>query len=481
MSDTLADIARVCASSLSLDEVLGPVLRLMAQSGLERATLTRRGRGDVLVLEAGHGLTPAELRRLQYRVGRGITGRVVETGAAESIPNVAEEPRFEDHLGIRQRYEKASFTCVPVRHDGDIVGALSAFRIGGHAPRDLARLEVVAGLLAAQVVRVGTAAPEPSPQPSNLIGRSKAMLGVYGLIGQVAPSPTTVLLRGESGTGKELVAQAVHAQSPRVGAPFVKVNCAALAEGVLESELFGHEKGAFTGAHTRRLGRFERAHGGTLFLDEIGDLSPQTQIKLLRVLQEREVERVGGDVAIEVDVRVVAATSRDLEAMMAEGAFRADLYYRLNVFPIRLPALRERRADIVLLADHFVEVCNRAHGRRVRRLASSAIDMLMSYHWPGNVRELENCIERAVLLARDDVVMGHHLPPSLQTAEATGTAPSGLKEALAGFERELVRDALKSTGGNIAAAARALGISERIMGLRVLRYGITARSYKNVG
>jgi len=480
MSDTLAEVARVASSSLSLDEVLGPVLRLLAESGLQRATLTRRGRGDALVLEAGHGMTPAELRRLQYRVGRGITGRVVETGEPESIPRVASEPRFEDHLGMRQRHDRASFSCVPVRHDGEVVGALSAFRMSGHAPRDLARLEVVAGLIAAHVARRGTPTAESALQPSNLIGRSKPMKQVYALIGQVAPSPTTVLLRGESGTGKELVAQALHAKSPRAGGPFVKVNCAALAEGVLESELFGHEKGAFTGAHQRRIGRFERVHGGTVFLDEIGDLSPQTQIKLLRVLQERELERVGGDRTIEVDVRIIAATSRDLEAMLPES-FRADLYYRLNVFPIRLPALRERRADIVLLADHFVEVCNRAHGRQVRRLATSAIDMLMSYHWPGNVRELENCVERAVLLARDDVVLGHHLPPSLQTADATGTTPSGLKEALAVFERELVQDALKSTAGNIAAAARVLGISERIMGLRVNRYGISARSYKNVG
>ena len=480
MADTLSEIARVCSSSLDLDEVLGPVLRLLAEHGLQRATLTRRGRGEALVLEAGHGLTPSEARRLRYAVGRGVTGRVVESGEPADLARVAAEPRFEDTLGMRQRHAQAAFCCVPVRHGGEVVGALSAYRLTGHSPRDLGRLQVVATLLAPHVARAGAAPQEPAAQPANLIGRSKAMQEVYALIGQVAPAPTTVLLRGESGTGKELVAQALHAGSPRAQGPFVKVNCAALAEGVLESELFGHEKGAFTGAHQRRRGRFERASGGTIFLDEIGDLSPQTQIKLLRVLQERELERVGGDATVEVDVRVVAATSRDLEAMLPER-FRADLYYRLNVFPIRLPALRERRADIVLLADHFVEVCNRAHGRRVRRLATSAIDMLMSYHWPGNVRELENCIERAVLLARDDVVLGHHLPPSLQTAEATGTRPEGLKAALGAFERELVQDALKSTRGNMAAAARLLGITERIMGLRVDRYGIEPRSYRNVG
>jgi Nif-specific regulatory protein len=257
------------------------------------------------------------------------------------------------------------------------------------------------------------------------------------------------------------------------------VNCAALPETIIESELFGHEKGAFTGAIAQRKGRFELADGGTLFLDEVGDLSPATQIRLLRVLQEKEFERVGGTATLRANVRLIAATNQDLEALIERGQFRQDLYYRLNVFPIHVPPLRERRTDITLLADHFVEKYNKVHGKNVRRISTPAINMLMSYHWPGNVRELENCIERAVLLTQDDVIHGNHLPPTLQTAEATGTQPQGpLDAALEALEREMVLDALKSARGNMAKAARALGITERIMGLRVNKYGVDPKRFR---
>jgi Nif-specific regulatory protein len=248
---------------------------------------------------------------------------------------------------------------------------------------------------------------------------------------------------------------------------------------MIESELFGHEKGAFTGALARRKGRFELANRGTLFLDEIGDFSPSTQIKLLRFLQEREFERVGGAETIKSDVRIIAATNRDLDAMVASGEFRQDLYYRLNVFPILVPPLRERRTDILLLADHFAEKHGRASGKPVKRISTPAIDMLMAYHWPGNVRELENCIERAVLLSSDGVIHGHHLPPSLQTAEASGTEPKGsLQAALDGLEREMLLDALKSSRGNKAKAGRMLGITERLMGIRVKKQGIDPRRFR---
>jgi len=255
-----------------------------------------------------------------------------------------------------------------------------------------------------------------------------------------------------------------------------------LPETILESELFGHEKGAFTGALAQRKGRFELASGGTIFLDEVGDFSPATQIKLLRVLQEREFERVGATATIKTDVRVIAATNRDLEEMIGDGRFRQDLYYRLNVFPIHLPPLRERRADILLLADFFVERYSKLNNKTIRRISTPAIDMLMAYHWPGNVRELENCIERAVILSTDDVIHGHHLPPTLQTAEASGTTHVGTLEAtLDNVEREILLDALKSARGNKSKAARALGISERLMGLRVLKHGIDPRRFRTVG
>jgi Nif-specific regulatory protein len=307
------------------------------------------------------------------------------------------------------------------------------------------------------------------------------MRNVYEMLVQVAPSDATVLVTGESGTGKELVANEIHRLSRRAAAPLVKINCAALPESIIESELFGHEKGSFTGAVSQRKGRFEAADGGTIFLDEIGELSQAVQVKLLRVLQEREIERVGGDRVIKVDVRVIAATNRDLEKEVADGRFREDLYYRLNVFPLRLPPLRERKSDIVLLADSFAEKYAAKNGKPIRRISTPAIDLLTSHSWPGNIRELENCIERAVILSNDAVIHSYNLPPSLQSAVSTHTEPvSTLEAALSRLEKELIVEALKITGGNMAEAARRLGITERQMGLRVHHYGINWKVYRAI-
>jgi Nif-specific regulatory protein len=282
------------------------------------------------------------------------------------------------------------------------------------------------------------------------------MQHVYAEVAQVAGTNTTVLIRGESGTGKELVAHAIHYNSPRAKKPFVKVSCGALPESLIESELFGYEPGAFTDARTQKKGRFELAHLGTLFLDEIGELSQSTQVKLLRVLQEREFERLGGTQPIKVNVRVV-----------------------VNVFGIYIPPLRERKADIPLLADHFVQKYATSHGIDVRRIATSAIDMLMSYHWPGNVRELENCIERAVLVCEGGVLHAHHLPPTLQTAEVSNTLPrQSLEEALALYEKDLILDALKAARGNRARAARLLHTTERIVGYAVRKHRIDPSRFK---
>ena len=483
----LARIGALTSRAADLDAVLGPVLRILGEDlGLARVAVSvvDAATHDI-VMAAGFGLTPAEVRRGRYRPGEGIIGRVVEQGEGAFIEDIRADGRFVDRTGALDGGAERSFVCVPILGGDSVVGALSAYRPlrsdGLSKDRDV--LEVVTCLLsplvAGRAARAAVPAEGAPRSPRDMIGRSKAMQAVYSLIEQVASSPATVLLLGESGTGKELVANAIHEDSNRRHGPFVKVNCAALPETVIESELFGHERGAFTGALQARRGRFELADGGTLFLDEIGDLSPATQIKLLRVLQQRTFERVGGNETRTVDVRIIAATSRDLEAMIEQGTFRADLFYRLNVFPIHLPPLRERRGDVMLLADHFVDVFNQAHGRSVRRISTPAIDMLLAYHWPGNVRELENCVERAVLLARDDVIHGHHLPPSLQTAESSGTGPrQGLTAELERLERELVMDALKSTRGNIAAAARDLDVSERIMGLRVAKYGIDPARFK---
>jgi Nif-specific regulatory protein len=314
---------------------------------------------------------------------------------------------------------------------------------------------------------------------SHLVGNSNEMRQVYEQVTQVARSNATVLLRGESGTGKEMIANAIHYNSLRSKRPFIKINCAALPDTLIESELFGHERGAFTGADKLKRGRFEMADGGTLFLDEIGDLPLQTQIKLLRVLQEREFERLGGTETIRANIRLITATNKNLEEAIANGEFREDLYYRLNVFSIFLPPLRQRRSDILLLAEHFLEKYEAEHGKRIRRISTPAIDMLMSYHFPGNVRELENAIERAVLVCDTNVIHGHHLPPTLQTAETSGTETRmTLASAIASFERDLIVDTLKSTSGNIAKAARQLESTERILGYKIKKYGIDPTRFR---
>ena len=498
----LFEVSQTLERSLDLGEVLGLVLEAMAEHmGMLRGTITllNRETGEISI-EAAYGLSASQKQRGRYKLGEGVTGKVVASGQPVAVPRISEEPQFLDRTGARKGLSKKdiSFVCVPIKLESETIGTLSADRLFAEdisLAEDVRLLRIIASMIA-EAVRLRRSAEEERQRlleenvrlqmelkerfrPANIIGNSKAMQAVYDLIAQVARSDTTVLLRGESGAGKELVAHAIHYNSRRAEKPFVKVNCAALPETIIESELFGHEKGSFTGAIAQRKGRFELATGGTIFLDEIGDLSPATQIRFLRVLQEREFERVGGSETIRTDVRIITATNRDLETLIEEGTFRQDLYYRLNVFPIHVPPLRERKTDIVLLADHFVQKYNDAHGKNVRRISTPAIDMLMAYHWPGNVRELENCIERAVLLSMDDVIHGHHLPPTLQTAEASGTGLTRtLPEALEALEREMVLDALKSSRGNMAKAARALGISERVMGLRVKRLGIAPKRFR---
>jgi Nif-specific regulatory protein len=315
---------------------------------------------------------------------------------------------------------------------------------------------------------------------SHILGTSGAMRQVCEQVVQVARTNTTVLIRGESGTGKELIAQAIHYNSLRARKAFVKVSCGALPETLIESELFGYEKGAFTGAEQRKKGRFELADGGTLLLDEIGDVNLATQVKLLRVLQEREFERLGGTEPLKVDVRLIAATNKDMEAAVADGSLRQDLLYRLNVFTIFVPPLRERKSDVLLLADHFVEKLSADHGKQVKRISTPAIDALVGYHWPGNVRELQNVVERAVLVCDGQVIHMHHLPPTLQTAEGSGTAsPQSLGDAVAAFERDMIEDALKMARGNRARAARLLQTTRRIANYKIKQYGIDWRRYQD--
>ncbi len=497
----LFDINQILDLSADLQTALYEILKKLANDrGMTRGTLTilNRKTGEIHI-ETAYGLSKRQRELGKYRLGEGITGKVIESGSPAVIPIISKNPMFLNKTGARTdlKNKDISFICVPIKIGSEIIGALSADRLFANTislDEELRLLSVIAKMIA-QSVKLRQDFQEKNNRlieenlrlqeelknlvsPRNIIGNSAAMNHIYQLIHQVAKSSSTVLIRGESGTGKELIANAIHFNSLRASNAFVKVNCAALPESIIESEFFGHEKGAFTGALNQRKGRFELADNGSIFLDEIGDLSPHLQIKLLRVLQEKEFERVGGSQTIKVNARIIAATSRNLEKYLSEEKFREDLYYRLNVFPIHLPPLRERKTDIPALADCFVEKFNKANNKNIRRISTPAIDMLMAYHWPGNIRELENCIERAVLLSSDDVIHSHHLPPTLQTAEESGTTFKGaLDDRLNRLEKELILDALKSANGNITKAAQLLGVTERIMGLRVKKYSIEPKRF----
>ncbi len=499
--ETLYKISQILAAGTRQKQALAEVLDTLNNDlGMNRGTVSLLAPGSTEIkIEVAHNLPRERSRKVRYRIGEGITGKVMQSGKAMIIPKVSQEPLFLDRFERRgQERGEISFICVPISIGQEVIGTLSVDRPFDEASsleEDMRVLTIVASMIANDVKarrEVAIRRQELEDEnlrlrhelqdrfrPENIIGNSGAMRAVYRQIHQVAASDTTVLIRGESGTGKELVAHAIHYSSPRSGGPFVKVNCAALNENLLESELFGHEKGAFTGALQSRLGRLEEANGGTLFLDEIGDFSPVTQVKLLRVLQEKQFERVGSNRTIKTNARIVAATNRDLEAAVEQGTFRQDLYYRVNIFPIFLPPLRDRKDDILLLADFFVEQYSRKMGKDVRRISTPAINMMFAYHWPGNVRELENCIERAVLLSTDGVIHGHHLPPTLQTSDASDTVGTGsLKERVDLFERDIIVDALKRCNGNLAATARDLKTTPRIIGYKVRDLGIDYKRYR---
>jgi Nif-specific regulatory protein len=497
---TLMEVGQALAGTLNLQAGLYAVLEVLERRcGAVRGAITLLEEpSGMLAVEASFGY-PTSAGRIRYRMGEGITGRVAETKGPAIVPRVSGEPAFLHRAVPRgDRREETTFLCVPILLDGVTAGTL-AIELAVAPERDTERmikvLRIAAGMISQslRIQRLVDAERQRLVEENtqlrqelreryeftNIVGNSGPMRQVYEQVAQVVATNTTVLIRGESGTGKELIAHALHHHSARADKPFIRVNCAALPETLVESELFGYERGAFTGAQARRKGRFEQADGGTLFLDEIGELSLSTQVKLLRVIQEREFERLGGTGTVRVDVRLITATNKDLEKALADGTFREDLYYRLNVFTIYVPPLRERKSDVLLLADYFVEKYTRLHNRNIKRISTPAIDMMMSYHWPGNVRELENTVERAVLVADGDVIHGHHLSPILQTAEASGTVVSrSLGEAVAAFESNLIQDALKSTRGNRARAARLLNTTERILSYKVRRYGIDPHRFR---
>ena len=498
--ETLYRISRILAAGKNQKQALAEVLDVLdCELSMNRGTVTLLGPdSNDIRIEVAHNLSEEQSRKVRYHVGEGVTGKVMQSGKAMIVRKVSEEPLF---LNRFERWnvtrEEISFICVPISIGQQVIGTISIDKSFDETARlkdDQRVLSIVASMIANDVKARSDAAIQHQRlegenlrlrhelegrfRPENIIGNSSTMRDVYHQIHQVANSDTTVLVRGESGTGKELVAHAIHYSSPRAKGPFVKINCAALNENLLESELFGHEKGAFTGAIQSRKGRIEEANGGTLFLDEIGDFSATTQVKLLRVLQEREFERVGSNRTIKTNTRIIVATSRDLEKSLDNESFRKDLYYRINVFPILLPPLRDRKDDVLLLADFFVEQYSKRMNKDIRRISTPAINMMVAYHWPGNVRELENCIERAILLSSDGVIHGHNLPPTLQTSDASDTIGTGsLKKRMALFERDIIVDAIKRCNGNLAATARDLKTTARIIGYKVKDLGIDYKRY----
>ena len=498
----LYEMSRIVTEAGNLSTALNVLLQLM-----RRHMKVIRGMVSLYDIDSGKifihesfGLTDEEAGRGIYYLGEGITGRVVETGQSIVVPRISNEPNFLNKTGSRGDIAdtRLSFLCVPIMRGKKVMGTISAERI--YDNRRLLNLDVeVLSILAATTAQavelhllenVQKVALEDENQrlrralrekfkPSNIIGNSKPMQEVYNLIEKITKSKTTVLILGESGVGKELVASAIHFNSPNSVGPFIKFNCAALPESVIESELFGHEKGSFTGAAALRKGRFEEANGGTIFLDEVGELSLPIQAKLLRVLQEKTFERVGGNTPIQVNIRILAATNRDLSEMVTKGTFREDLYYRLNVFPITIPPLRDRGNDVVALADYFVSKFSNEMGVDVHRISTPAISMLLSYHWPGNVRELENAIERAIILAEDGVIHGYNLPPSLQTPVVSDDAAVGSLEArLNVMEYEIIVESLKATHGNTTESAKQLGLTRRILGLRLDKYKLDHKTFR---
>jgi len=497
---TLLEISHALSGTLNLRSALHRTLEILAKHhGTVRSLIVFLHDNRELQVEAADGLD-APSHAVRYRLGEGIVGRVVESSRPIVVPRVSKEPEFLNRAAKRPEVHKdeLSFICVPILLNRRAVGAIGV-DLKFNADRDYDRYVKFLGIVASSIaaaVKIQRLIEEDKKRLvdenthlrqelkerydfSSIIGTSGPVRQMYEQMAQVAATNTTVLIRGESGTGKELIAHSIHYNSPRANKPFVKVSCAALPDSLIESELFGYERGAFTGAEQRKKGRFELAEGGTLFLDEIGDINLSTQVKLLRVLQEREFERLGSTETIKVNVRMVAATNKDMERAIAAGTFREDLYYRLNVFSIFVPPLRERKADLLLLVDHFLEKFSREHHKNIKRISTPAIDMLMSYHWPGNVRELENTLERAVLMCDGQVIHGHHLPPSLQTAEASNTVTRvSLADAVGAFEKDLIQDALKTTRGNRAKAARLLDTTERVLNYKVKNLDIDYQRFK---
>jgi Nif-specific regulatory protein len=517
----LNEISRALGSTLDLHSVFDQTMRVLGERlGMARGSLVLLDEATgKLRTETAMGLTPAEMQRGQYELGEGITGSVVKGGESMVVADIAHDEHFLNRTGARDVDSgiQVSFICVPIKTEGRTVGALSVDKqyVDAEALKsDQRLLEIIASFLA-QALKINeivalereewqeekrsiTANLRSKYKFDNIVGSAPAMLDVFDTIAQVASSRATCLLLGETGTGKELIAKAVHYNSNRAEKPFIRVNCGALAGTLLESELFGHVRGSFTGAIKDKMGRFEAAHGGTLFLDEIGTIDTSLQVKLLRVLQERELERVGDNRTIKVDVRIIAATNLDLQEEVAKGRFREDLFYRLNVVTIHLPPLRSRREDIPRLIDFFLDKFNAENAKQLRKISKEMLNVFVRYPWPGNVRELENAMERAVVLSRGDTLTEDLLPTALRAFAQQGRAnmaSEGIdtltrrlaEQAISEFElregqvydmvvrqveKALIEKALARCGGVKIKAADFLGINRNTLNKKFKELGL---------
>jgi Nif-specific regulatory protein len=498
----LYDIGRTISECEDLQKITRALLSIMKdQIGVVRGMLTLHHSltGNIFVHES-IGLTEAEEARGVYAIGEGITGKVVESGKPIVLHHIRDESAFLGRTRIRNAEDlDCAFICIPILRGKKVLGTISIekpYFKRNHISDDVELLTFISAIIAqaVEIYLLNNAdkiflenenmrlqrALQRKFHPDNIIGNSSPMREIYAIVEKISQARATVLILGESGVGKELIANAIHYNSPCANGPFIKFNCSALPESIIESEFFGHEKGAFTGADTTRKGRFEEADGGTIFLDEVGELSLSTQSKLLRVLQERTFERIGSNRPVQVNIRVITATNRDLAAMVNSGRFREDLYYRLCVFPILIPPLRERGDDIIALCDYFITKFAKQNGKPPLKLSTAALQMLLNYHWPGNVRELENVIERAVILCETEAIQGSHLPPSLQGSLLSGDKENTvLASKLALVEYEYLVDALRTARGNTTEAARNLGITRRMLGIRLKKYGLDFRYFRN--
>lgn len=498
----LFDISIALNKSKNIKDVLNQILKMMAKYiGMERGMITLLNKGSSEInIEEAYGLSKQEKARGKYQIGEGIIGKVVKSGMSVYIPRISDEPQFLDRTKSRSKINKedVSFLCVPIKHENVVIGTLSVDRVFNNNlsfEEDIRLISVIGSMIAQalkarqeeleEVERLQVenkrlhSALQMKFNPANMIGNGQAMQVVYSLLSKVAPTTANVMITGESGVGKELVAKSIHFNSQRASKKFREINCAGLSEDLLKVELFGLVTKTANGSKKITKGIFERAHKGSVFLTDLAEVSINLQGKMLMLGQDKKIERVGSKEKIEVDVRLITATNKNIDRLLEEKRILEELYYLLNVFPIYIPPLRERKSDIPQLIDHFIEKFNVEHGLNVKRISTSAIDMIMSYHWPGNVRELENCLERACILGNSGVIYGFHLPPTLQTPESSGAPDRGpLQSVLAKVEKELIQDNLKLEKGDVGLAADNLGLTERQMEIRIGKYNINLEKYR---